>query len=242
MFALVVAGCGARTALPGETRAQAASVECRPNGNGKALPRVVLAGTLRDFHDTHPDFESFIGADPGIVEGVLGIDDEPVYAGQDGNPSTHGRDAFDQWYHDVAGVNESADGQITLSQASYSEPDVYGFRDDEFFPLDGELFGNEGREHNFHFTLELHGTFEYLGREVLDFTGDDDMWVFINRRLAIDLGGVHASESAAIDLDAHAAELGIERGEIVPLALFFAERHTTASTFDVELHDFVVCQ
>ena len=111
---------------------------------------------------------------------------------------------------------------------------MFAFSDGSFFPLDGQLFGNQGRPHNYHFTFEVSTAFAYRGGEVFRFTGDDDVWVFINRRLAIDLGGVHGPESASVDLDARAGELGITSGEIYSLHLFFAERHTTQSSFRVE--------
>jgi len=54
---------------------------------------------------------------------------------------------------------------------------------------------NEGRNHNFHFTFELHTEFIYKGGEVFTFVGDDDVFTFINKKLAIDLGGVHGAET-----------------------------------------------
>jgi fibro-slime domain-containing protein len=62
------------------------------------------------------------------------------------------------------------------------------------------------------------------------FTGDDDLWVFINNRLVIDLGGVHGPESASVNLDT----LGLTAGNTYNFDLFFAERHTSGSNFRVE--------
>jgi fibro-slime domain-containing protein len=58
--------------------------------------------------------------------------------------------------------------------------------------------------------------------------------VFINRRLAIDLGGIHGAKRAEVVLDARASELELELGEIYPLHFFFAERHTEESNFTIE--------
>src|SRR5690348_8053802 len=46
----------------------------------------VVKGTIRDFHDTHPDFEAELGDDKGIVEPELGSDGKPVYAGDPTTP------------------------------------------------------------------------------------------------------------------------------------------------------------
>jgi fibro-slime domain-containing protein len=76
--------------------------------------------------------------------------------------------------------------------------------------------------------------FRYKGGELFSFTGDDDLWVFVNDRLAIDLGGLHSAQTDVIDLDARAVELGIELGNEYALDLFHAERHTKASKFMVQ--------
>jgi fibro-slime domain-containing protein len=65
-------------------------------------------------------------------------------------------------------------------------------------------------------------------------TGDDDLWVFVNGRLAIDLGGLHPPASSTLDLDAAASALGIVAGQQYSLDLFHAERHTEASNFRVD--------
>ena len=138
---------------------------------------------------------------------------------------------FDQWYRDTTGVNESFEHTLTFT-SSPSGTAVYD--NSSFFPLDGRGFGNQGRNHNFHFTFELHMRFRYEGGESFSFTGDDDLFVFINNRLAIDLGGVHAAESDTVNLDESADELGIVIGQEYPIDFFQAERHTSESNFRIE--------
>jgi fibro-slime domain-containing protein len=194
-----------------------------------------LTSTIRDFRESHPDFELPLFGDyreRGLVEDRLGADEKPVYAAGAGSSSTTGRENFDQWYRDTPGVNQSATIDLQLAPAP-DAPGFFVYESRSFFPIDGQLFGNEGRPHNYHFTLEAKTVFDYIGGEVFSFTGDDDMWVFINHRLAIDLGGIHASLSASVDLDQERGRLGLVPGQRYPLHFFFAERHTTQSNFTI---------
>jgi fibro-slime domain-containing protein len=216
------------------------AVDTPGEGTGDLPPGVQpLTGTIRDFSDTHPDFEDELGTETGIVEQELGDDGKPVYAGGDGTLTTHGQEAFDQWYRDVPGVNMSMPLTINLERGGSG---MYTYANDAFFPIDGQLLGNEGREHNYHFTYELHTRFKYNGGEIFTFTGDDDLWVFVNGRLAIDLGGVHAPLSGEVDFDAQADDLGITPGNYYTLDFFFAERHTVESNFriDTTIGEFII--
>ncbi len=195
---------------------------------------VPLAGRVRDFHASHPNFEATIADDHGIVQPLLGADDKPVYDGNPTTPTTSGKANFDQWFRDVDGVNQASELTIWLRAVEGASPPLYRYDNQAFFPVDDQFFGNEGNPHNFHFTFEVHTSFRYLKGESFSFRGDDDLWVFINRRLAIDLGGVHNAQGAVVDLDAQAASLGLEPGGIYDIALFFAERHTSASTFRID--------
>jgi fibro-slime domain-containing protein len=189
-----------------------------------------LMATVRDFPASHPDFEYEIAVDPGIVSAMLGADGLPVYAGGTAGTTT-GQANFDQWYRDTPGANMPLPTAITLVDQGGGS---YVYDNPAFFPIDGQGFGNEGNPHNYHFTLEMHTQFTYEGGEVFTFRGDDDLFTFVNGRLAIDLGGVHGPLEGSIDFDAMAAQLGITPGNTYAIDFFFAERHTSESNFRIE--------
>lgn len=189
-----------------------------------------LNATLRDFRSDHPDFENATSTDDrGLVEPQLGADNKPVYAHAGATQTVTGPTSFDQWFRDVAGVNMRFDLVLPLVEGP---PGTFTFDDQSFFPLDGMGWPNqEVYGHNFLFTTEIHTLFEYRGGEKFQFNGDDDVFVFVNDRLAVDLGGVHVAQDAVIDFDARAAELGLQVGNTYPLVVFHAERHTDQSHF-----------
>jgi fibro-slime domain-containing protein/MYXO-CTERM domain-containing protein len=189
--------------------------------------------TLRDFSPlTNPDFEYTISDDRGIVSNDLGVDGTPTYAHGAGSTATvHSAATFGQWYHDTPGVNLPFASSLNLDDAGH--PGIFNYTNFNYFPLDGQGFGNEGNSHNFHFTLEMHSKFTYQGGETFDFLGDDDVFVFINKKLALDLGGVHGAEAGSVNLDAAAAALGITTGNDYNFDFFFNERHTVASELSV---------
>ena len=194
-----------------------------------------VRGILRDFRrgdkpGGHPDFETIEGdGETGIVEQKLGADRKPVYV--DGKHKLMTTKAnFDQWYRDVPEVNLPYFVSFSLAPSN----GTYTFSSEEFFPLDSAGYGKEGLERNFGFTTEVHTKVAYNGGETFTFTGDDDLWVFINDTLAIDLGGLHSSKTKTVHLDEIAGKLGIEKGKTYGLDLFHAERHSTASHFRIE--------
>ena len=201
-----------------------------------------LTATIRDFHITFPDMNHDGIAETGIVAQILGADDKPVYAHSGPTATVSGPDTFNQWYRDVPGVNIFTTIDIPLG-LSNSSKGVYGYSNTAFFPIDDQLFGNEGQPHNYAFTAEIATRFRYGGGETFTFSGDDDVFVFINRKLAIDLGGIHSIMSQTVDLDAQSSQLGIAKGGIYSMHIFFAERHMTESDFVVEttISEFDAC-
>ena len=170
--------------------------------------------------------------------------------GRQGQASTGGvlsPESFDQWYNDIPGVNMSAPLTLTLVR---QDDGKYVFDDSQdplyselrgFFPIEDDspaagtsLFGNPGGQpdRNFHFTFELHLLFTYDagGDQFFKFIGDDDVYVFVNNSLVIDLGGVHAAHDQYVDM----SRLGLTDGEPYTIDFFFAERHRTQSNFRIE--------
>jgi fibro-slime domain-containing protein len=115
--------------------------------------------------------------------------------------------------------------------------------------------------HNFSFTTEVEYWFRYDASRTYTFEigGDDDIWLFLNGHLAVDLGSFHVPLSGSATLaggrlsvtamlssgsdgiattvtsELDAETLGLESGHVYPLAIFSAEREVSGSTFELAL-------
>jgi fibro-slime domain-containing protein len=148
---------------------------------------------------------------------------------------------FNQWFRDIPGVNMSKVVPLTLNRVENTNRYVMDSRYDEpwkslggFFPINGDLFGNYGSwEKNFHFTTEIRTNFVYErgANHVFTFSGDDDVWVYIDGKLVMDLGGLHPRREQTLELDRLDF---LEDNRAYELVIFHAERHTTESNFRVE--------
>ena len=85
----------------------------------------------------------------------------------------------------------------------------------------------QGCKHNYSFSMKINAQFKYIKGQYFEFRGDDDVWVFIDNRLAVDIGGCHSPVEGAVDLDT----LGLVEGKEYPFQIFFSERNATGSNF-----------
>jgi fibro-slime domain-containing protein len=202
----------------------------------------LMAATVHDMSMSHPDYG--VQAGKGMVNATLGPNRKPV-------PTSLAPPNFNTWFNSdpnrsmpLTGAETCVDLEMSKADNGLWEYDSYNipvYRG--FFPIDdfNTLDNNSGPScnvdnipasdrHNFGFCMESHASFIYRKGQEFDFRGDDDVWVFINGKLALDLGGIHPATEGKIQLDT----LGLVDGQSYPWDFFFCERQMCGSSLRIK--------
>jgi fibro-slime domain-containing protein len=237
---------------PGDAGVPVADAAPAADAGSGPTPACYMQAIIRDFRASgpmrHPDFEggaAAFGRDacPGLVEktlAVAGLYATPMARLLTARPCPGVDNSFPQftqfedWYQNKPGTNLVFDVQLPLYDTGHG---TVLFKSDAFFPVDGRGFddripGKDGQPHNYGFTTNVLRHFTYRKGQLFSFTGDDDAWVFIEGKLALDLGGLHNARSGTVKLDQVTPPL--VEGNTYRLDFFHAERHSVSSSFQIE--------
>jgi fibro-slime domain-containing protein len=204
------------------------------------------------------------GLQQGLVKESLGEDSLPVpsYAvrntnlvvtsqGVLGNDPVLESDNFYRWFHEVDGKSKEVVGRsLTFKKVGDG---IYQYGGGAVFPLDDVDFSrgdyNANRGHNYHFTMMMSVPFYVAagGDEYFEFEGDDDVWVFVNGKLILDIGGVHeiikgnfkinddATITSTVNGKTKVIDAGLKDGMATKIDFFYAERNTTEANCKITI-------
>ncbi|MEN9354378.1 MAG: hypothetical protein RL318_1703, partial [Fibrobacterota bacterium] len=183
------------------------------------------------------------GATKGLVKPTLNPLGRPEWTGKidcDIGDALHGpQNWFDPLV--IKGTQVNAFKCVPVPLKLDQLDGYYKFSSGSYFPLnsftklqDGSTNPFNNGSSNFHFAMHAKASFEYVRGLKFKFKGDDDVWIFINKRLALDLGGQHGEMAGEIDLDKSAVSLGLVEGKSYQFDMFYSERHQTGSNIGIQ--------
>lgn len=142
------------------------------------------------------------------------------------NPQTPGKDPYTHIWTNNFWPMDSRPGKDGLTGKHDDRGDYVGYGGNNMYPV-----SDDGEAHNnmfgMQYTLEFELTEDYVGPLEYYFFGDDDMWVFLDGRLVCDIGGVHSSVGAYVNLWDYIAK-GDARKHT--LKFYYTERGLSGST------------
>jgi fibro-slime domain-containing protein len=185
--------------------------------------------------------------DPDIHECYINGTNEAGEASPQGCGATSCVAKITRDYHDgnpfffpVDGIDGALDNGGSVARVGPAGPGYW--KANGTYPTEAQALGlSEPVLRNFHFTTEITYWFPYAANTnaKLEFSGDDDVWVFLNGKLAVDIGGLHEPLDGSVTIDSTtAANYGLSAGNVYEIKVFHAERQTDGSTFKLTLSGF----
>ncbi|XP_078366394.1 uncharacterized protein LOC144650562 [Oculina patagonica] len=168
---------------------------------GKAPVTNTTANKTNYFLDvTFYDFRAADGDFVGIPSNYREMYNSPRYIASpytswlavSSNPTG---DSFSDWFRAESLRNQHYEGSLQLKKQWETDSNgnpVFRYFNDKFFPVDGRGWGAEGQRdcytnalRNYGFTAAVRTSFNFSGQENMAFAGGEELWVFINGQLAM---------------------------------------------------------
>jgi len=145
------------------------------------------------------------------------------------------------WDRDTYMSYQSKENDFANGDADPKNAWDWGARDKLTWYLWGStaIAGNKSSLANELFCFESHANFIYDPEQEFYFTGDDDIWVYVNDTLVVDLGGAHLAAPGHIKLKDIKGSFEMTPGKEYPIDIFFCDRRTTQSNVRISTNMYV---
>jgi fibro-slime domain-containing protein len=165
-------------------------------------------------------------ATKGLVKDSLDADGLPIWTGKIACDIGVAADGPGNWFKPGRARSEAT---IRVVLANSGKQGEWSYSNTNFFPLDTVTSIVPRILPNYGFCLHYQFEAENVPGASITVSGDDDIWLFAQKRLALDLGGQHAPDTARLEF----WKLGLAQGRTIKLDLFQCERHRVGSSFGI---------
>lgn len=192
------------------------------------------------------------GLEQGLMEYELGNDYALIAKGEGEALPNRGISDIKRWFNSSDGKSQSYTGNLKLEYDANGA--VFTYDNEDFYPLDdvkfseGDFVNTDGHNHLFTMNYAVPFTVLASGDESFEIIADDDTFVYVDTRLAIDLGGIHDAMNGKLVIN-HDGEvytsvndeelaysgINVEKGQNAILRIYHADRDSDDSVLKVQI-------